>query len=357
MERKNKTVGLSQINESGSHLLSAHRVSVSFGSTTIFENINFSLHYKDKIALLGNNGSGKTTLLRAIIDDPMLEGLSGKFIFNKQAKIGFIPQDQRYTSLSPDETLLDSLKKAAGTFNLEKRMFDISNEERFIKGDDQLLGEFGIIMDKIGILDGWDIENRGSRFLKGFGVKADMNQLTSKLSEADQRKLFLAGALVKNPNILLLDEPLNHLDEDAQIWLADYLDHFLGAALVVAHDRSWLELFANGVIDLDTDLKVGTQYRGSIPAYLAYKKQAIEYMVKKKQGLEEQIEDNLEIWSRLKSNLKKAGTASSHHAIAKRKQKELDELGVGTRIRNIGIEFKPARTSGKEDLRQNRGYV
>lgn len=205
-----------------------------FVNDPIFKDISFTLDTGEKAALVGMNGTGKTTLLR------MIAGLEetewGKIEMPKNTVIGYVPQD---VSLEGGKTIETYVKESLGdtatdTFKIEA-------------------------------------------FLSGFGMHdLDFKRTLSSLSSGQKTKLALIVLLLKNPDIILLDEPTNNLDLPSLIWLEDYLKKTPLSAIIVSHDRTFLDHITTKILEIDWKTKTLTETGGSYSSYLAHNRQKIE---------------------------------------------------------------------------------
>jgi ATP-binding cassette subfamily F protein uup len=199
----------------------------SFGARTLLDGVALSIHQGEKVGLIGRNGSGKTTLLRVLAG---LEGSEeGTIALRRGAVVGYLPQDPQ---LEPGRTVLES---AAGTA-----------EDASIRADDAPRHRVEALLTRLGIGD-WD-------------------RPVDHLSVGERRRIAVARALLPEPDLLLLDEPTNHLDPDTILWLEETLFDFRGAALVVTHDRYFLDRVVDRMIEIARGRL--TSYDGGYTEYL-----------------------------------------------------------------------------------------
>ena len=224
--------------------------------------MSFSVEHGSRLALVGPNGVGKTTLLRIILGEETPS--EGKVTRAKRLRIGYLPQEVSFES---EETLweiclaaFDSLRKQeAALTRLEAQM---------AQGEDAaLLARYGALQDAFERAGGYTYETKIRRVLTGLGfAEADFSMPLSRLSGGQRTRAFLARLLLDSPDVLLLDEPTNHLDIAAVEWLEGYLAQWEGAALLVSHDRYFLDKVASGILEMSAG---GIEfYRGNYSAYL-----------------------------------------------------------------------------------------
>ena len=213
-------------------LINANAISYSNGSKTILRDASFCVQKSKKYALIGPNGTGKTTLLRLITDE--LEAESGTITRKESLKWSLVAQEPdpgdgstiREYMLSP---LAPVIKKMA---MLEKQMQTASDEELV-----DLLVEYQKVQDLFEKTGGYGAEDNALNLLASLGVQNNPDQIVDTLSGGEQSLLFFARALAGDPELLILDEPGNHLDYLGLAWLESFLQNFKGAVIIVSHNR------------------------------------------------------------------------------------------------------------------------
>lgn len=258
---------------------------VQFGADTILEDVNFEVHDKEKIAIVGRNGCGKTTLLKLIAGDiqmnnPDSDEECGITMAGKQ-EIGFL----RQVNFDDKEiTVGEEIKKVfAPIFACEKRMNEI--EEALKTSDDrQLLGEYDSLQRKMEAMRGYswqqDMEIMFQRF--GFALE-DLKRPIGSFSGGQQTKVAFIKLLLGRPDIMLLDEPTNHLDLPTIEWLEGYLKTYDKAVIIVSHDR----MFLDKIIDVTYEIEYHRikRYPGNYSAFMKLKEEAL---LKQEKDYEEQ---------------------------------------------------------------------
>ena len=258
---------------------------VQFGADTILEDINFEVHDREKIAIVGRNGCGKTTLLKLIAGDiqmnnPDSDEQCGVTMAGKQ-EIGFLRQvnfEDREISVE------EEIKKVfVPVFACEKRMNEL--EEQMKESDSrQLLGEYDSLQRRMEALRGYswrqDMEIIFQRF--GFALE-DLSRPIGSFSGGQQTKVAFIKLLLGRPDIMLLDEPTNHLDLPTIEWLEGYLKNYDKAVIIVSHDR----MFLDKVIDVTYEIEYHRikRYAGN---YSAFMRQKEENLIKQEKDYEEQ---------------------------------------------------------------------
>jgi len=237
-------------------LLSLTDAHFDFGREKILRGVNVALQAGVKYALVGANGAGKTTLLAALAGRLELQGGSRQVMGT--ARIRLLRQE---TSLDTQEEsgsglLLDTV--AASAFarerDLESRLSRLA-ERLAVAGageHDELVAEQGRLQAEYERLDGYAVQSRLEAALRGVGLPPETwDRPVPRLSGGERRRAALAAVLLSNADLLLLDEPTNHLDLDSCEWLESFLDQYPGAAVIVSHDRQFLDRVAKKTLHLD----------------------------------------------------------------------------------------------------------
>ena len=289
---------------------------VQYAADTILEDVNFEIHDKEKIAVVGRNGCGKTTLLKLIAGDIHMNNLDsdeecGITMAGKQ-QIGFL----RQISFEEGEVSVeDEIKKAfEPVFACEKRMKEI--EEQLHQGEnEQLFYEYDGLQKQMEALRGYtwrrDMEVMFQKF--GFALE-DLQRPIGSFSGGQQTKVAFIKLLLSRPDIMLLDEPTNHLDLPTIEWLENYLKEYDKAVVIVSHDR----MFLDRVIGVTYEIEYHKikRYPGN---YSAFMKRKEEDMIKQEKDYEEQQKEieRLTTWIEKWKNTptKVAATRSKRMAI------------------------------------------
>lgn len=243
-------------------LISAQKLSKSFGSEDIFSDISLSIPKNARIGLVGPNGSGKSTLLQILMG--IIPSDSGTVQRAKKITIGYLPQNfeadfekspyQECLSVFSDLILMKS--------KLNQMEQDLTN------GNDvsDLLSSYGNLQDLFEAQGGYVFETRIHQVLQGLGFsKSEENRPWHQLSGGQKTRAYLAKILLMNPDLLILDEPTNHLDINAIEWLESFLKEYQGGTLIVSHDRYFLNQTVETIWELDSSFEI---YHGNYDAYL-----------------------------------------------------------------------------------------
>jgi ATP-binding cassette subfamily F protein 3 len=248
-------------------MLTVSNLSKSYGVDPILKDISFSLNPGERLGLVGPNGSGKTTLLRLITGQERPD--SGSFHFNPPAlQFGYLPQG---LAPSPEETIGGFLARLDGDLDeLTARLEGLAEALAHGPEGEALQNEYDAVLAQLERA----AESAGGRpaALGALGLgHLPLETPALILSGGQKTRLALAAVLLASPQLLLLDEPTNHLDLAMLEWLEDWLLAFPGAALVVSHDRAFLDRVATGILELDPDTHTLRAYAGNYTAYLEAK--------------------------------------------------------------------------------------
>lgn len=252
-------------------LLNVSHIYKSFGEDSIIKDATFTVDEGSKVAIVGNNGTGKSTLLKIIIGE--LPADEGEVTLKKDATMGYLAQYQEDsfgsnildTVLGAREDLLAMEKRLA---EMEQQMSDISHDEMesFMEGYHKLQHQFDL-------KGGYTFRSEAVGILKGLGFEGDdLAKSMNELSGGQKTRVSLGRLLASSPDLLLLDEPINHLDLNSIMWLEGYLASYKGAVVIVAHDRYFLDKIADHVVDLSYGRT--SVYTGNYSSFVAQKELA-----------------------------------------------------------------------------------
>lgn len=265
---------------SGNDVLTVEGLAKSFGSTNLFQNLNFEIKRGEKVAIIGNNGTGKTTILK-IINQVILPD-AGEFRLGSKVHIGYYDQEHH-------------------VLNMENTIFDE-------------------ISDAYPDLTGTEIRNCLASFLF---TGEDVFKKIGDLSGGERGRVSLAKLMLSEANFLILDEPTNHLDIDSKEILEDALNDYTGTVLYVSHDRYFINRTASRILDLEYNTL--TNYYGNYDYYLKNMRNSPLYPSGSKYnpftGKNCFSFSNKEDWKTEKKNRQKSGKSKT--ASKRRKKKSL----------------------------------
>ncbi|MDG1930078.1 MAG: ABC-F family ATP-binding cassette domain-containing protein [Flavobacteriaceae bacterium] len=233
-------------------MLNAHKLSLFFGGTPLFEDLSFRLGSGDRVGLIGKNGAGKSTLLKIIAGDLAVD--SGQLATEKDLQIGFLRQD---IDFEVGRTVRQEARSAfPKLLRLEKSIAHINQELTFrtdYESDtySDLLNKVSEYNEQFQQLGGYTFEGEAEKILLGLGFKTqDLDQQTSSFSGGWRMRIELAKLLLQDNDLLLLDEPTNHLDIESILWFESFLKKFKGGLLLVSHDKMFLDNVTNRTMEI-----------------------------------------------------------------------------------------------------------
>lgn len=284
-------------------MITTDKLTVRFGSQTLFENVSVKFSPGNCYGVIGANGAGKSTLLRVLSGE--LEPTSGEVHIGKNQRIAVLKQNH----FEFDEyTVIDTVIMG------HKRLYDIMKEKDALYMKPDFNDNDGMrvaqLETEFADLDGWQAESMAATLLNDLGIENEKHYLLmSELSGSEKVRVLLAQALFGNPDILLLDEPTNHLDINTIAWLEEFLIEFPNTVIVVSHDRRFLDKVCTHIADIDycnIQLYTGNYSFWSQASQLIQKQK--EEMNKK---TEEKIEELKAFIARFSANASKAKQATS----------------------------------------------
>jgi ATP-binding cassette subfamily F protein 3 len=335
-------------------LINFARVSKDFGGNSVFEEIDLDILEGERIGLVGENGCGKSTLFKLIANvEAPTEGTIAR---KRTMTIGYLAQEidpRQYTKtvFAVVEEVSDAFAAlVARVHELEARMADpenVEDEEAMMA----LLDEYGAAQERFEAMDGYMIEHRAKAVLTGLGIGAQQYQQTiGSLSGGEKKIVNLARILVQMPDLLLLDEPDNHLDMQAKEWLEQYIRDYPGAVLIISHDRHLLDRTVKKIFQLED----GTieSYAGNYSYYVEERRQRLlqryEYYMTQKDEIKRLETSLVQLREWAKMNDKFSGRMHSMEKRIERIKEDLAERPVLLRNR-IRVQLDAER-SGKKVL-------
>ncbi len=226
------------------NLLTVEGITKTFGDKKIFDGVTFGIDAGDKVGLVGINGTGKSTLLKIIAGEETAD--SGRIVTMNGLRIGYLPQTPDF---DPDDTVLGQV------FNCDNpTMKLIKDYEQTVR--DVELGLDGAekrlysLNDKMDAADAWNLESDAKTILTKLNI-TDYYKKAGTLSGGQIKRMALARALITPVDLLILDEPTNHIDNESIDWLEKYLSKYKGALLMVTHDRYFLDRVVNKTLELE----------------------------------------------------------------------------------------------------------
>jgi ATP-binding cassette subfamily F protein 3 len=320
-------------------LLNVADVRKHFGPEPVLDGVRFEVHPGDRIGLVGPNGSGKTTLLRILAGHEDADG--GSFQFHPTVHFGYLEQQPRFEA---DRTLHDEAKSAlADLIALQHEAIEVADD--IAQSTDpieqkRLTARYDHLQHELHRQDAYNIDYRIEQVLDGLRFRREtFCQPVASLSGGEQNRLMLAKLLLAEPNLMILDEPSNHLDIDATEWLESFLVESSAALIVVSHDRYFLDKVTTRTLEL---------FHGTVDGYIgnfsAYWQQKAERILVQRRTYEKQ---QIEI-EKTKDFIRR-NTYGQKHAQAEDRRKKLDRIEPVDPPREIAapaMRFPPAKRCG-----------
>jgi ATP-binding cassette, subfamily F, member 3 len=302
-------------------ILTTSSLTKSYGHRDIFANVTFGVAKGARLGIVGPNGVGKTTLLRILAGED--EASSGTVHRSRGVRIGYLPQEADFEMQG---TLWQACESVFA--DLIQTQSDLAAlEHQMASGDESILEKYGALQHEFERRGGYTYPTRMRQVLSGLGFDENDYALSLEhLSGGQRTRAFLARLLLSDPDLLLLDEPTNHLDIRAVEWLEGYLSQWEGAAIIVSHDRYFLDAAANGILEM-TAAGIET-YHGNYSHYL---KQRQERWERRQEVFDSEKEKLLKDMEYIKKNI-----AGQNTLQAKGKLKRLTRLVQA--IEQVGMD-------------------
>lgn len=325
-------------------ILSCQGITKSFGTDNILNNISFQIDQGEKLAIVGNNGAGKSTLLKIITGE--LDADAGNVVLAKDTTVGYLAQ---YQNDAASGTIYDIVYSAReDIINIKNQLQDMEEQMKHVTGDDldNLLIKYHSLTDTYEHMEGNTYDSLVSGVLRGLGfADEDFTKKMEELSGGQKTRVSLGMLLVKKPDILLLDEPINHLDLRSIQWLETYLSNYKGAMILVAHDRYFLDKIVTKVLDITHGLT--HLYKGNYTAYAMQKADILKTKMREYEKQQAMIAHQQEVIDKLKSFNREKSIKR-----AESRQKALDKIEVMDapimEENHMKLTLEPEVSSGKD---------
>lgn len=241
-------------------ILSAENLGHSYGVRTLFKNISFNIEEGDKIGVIGVNGTGKSTLLRDIATG---EPGEGKITKNGTCVIEYLPQDPAF---EPDATVLEQVFRGESPQLDVVRRYEEAVQQAEAEPENKTARQKLLaLQQEMDSKFAWQMESEAKAVLDKLGI-TDLQQPMKELSGGQRKRVALAGVLVRHSDLLILDEPTNHMDNETVAWLEEVLQKRKGALLMVTHDRYFFDRVVNRTLEIDGG--EGYLYTGNYSLFL-----------------------------------------------------------------------------------------
>ncbi|MDE7092121.1 MAG: ATP-binding cassette domain-containing protein, partial [Muribaculaceae bacterium] len=324
-------------------MISINNLSVEFSAKSLFDNINYVINKKDKIALVGKNGAGKSTMLKIIAG--LQQPTSGNVAVPRDITIGYLPQQM---TLNDTMTVIEEVRSAFAHIDKLKERLDHYNEELATRTDyesasyQELIENMTSLTERLAMEESENAEAEIEKTLIGLGfTRKDFNRPTSEFSGGWRMRIELAKLLLRRPDVLLLDEPTNHLDIESIQWLESFLTQKADAVVLVSHDRAFIDNVTNRTIEIS----MGKIYDYSVnySKFVELRKERIEQQMRAYQNQQKQIQDTEDFIERFRYKATKSVQVQSRiKQLAKIERIEVDEVDTS----HLNLKFPPAPRSG-----------
>ncbi|MDP5230772.1 MAG: ATP-binding cassette domain-containing protein [Cellulophaga sp.] len=324
-------------------MISVDSIAVEFSGDTLFSDVSFVINENDKIALMGKNGAGKSTMMKIIAGEQ--KATRGHIRFPKDAVIAYLPQHL----LTEDNcTVFQEASKAfAQIFEMKNEMDELNKalETRTDYESDaymKLIQKVSDLGEKYYALEEINYEAEVEKALVGLGFKReDFHRQTSEFSGGWRMRIELTKILLQKPDLILLDEPTNHVDIASVIWLEDFLLNKAKAVVVISHDKTFIDNITNRTIEVTMGRIY--DYKANYSHYLQLREDRRSHQIKAYQEQQRFIADNQTFIDRFKGTYSKTNQVTSRERMLEKLQIiEIDEIDTSA----LKLKFPPSIRSG-----------
>lgn len=325
-------------------MITVNDISVQFGGTTLFSEVTFAINENDKIALMGKNGAGKSTLLKIIagVNKPS----SGVISVPKEAVVAYLPQ---HLLTKDHATVFEETSKAFADIFKMKAAIDALNEQLTTRTDYEsdaymkLIEDVATLSEKYYAIEEINFEAEVEKVLKGLGFeREDFNRPTAEFSGGWRMRIELAKILLQKPDLILLDEPTNHIDIESIQWLEDFLINSAKAVIVISHDRAFVDNITNRTIEVTMGRIY--DYKAKYSHYLELRKDRRIHQQKAYEEQQKMISETQDFIDRFKGTYSKTNQVQSRvKMLEKLVLVDVDEVDNSA----LKLKFPPSVRSGQ----------
>uniref|UniRef100_UPI00404AF904 ABC-F family ATP-binding cassette domain-containing protein n=1 Tax=Gelidibacter sp. TaxID=2018083 RepID=UPI00404AF904 len=324
-------------------MISVDNLAVEFGGSALFSDVSFTINENDKIALMGKNGAGKSTMMKIIAGEQ--KASRGNVRFPKDAIIAYLPQHL----LTEDKcTVFEEASKAfQHIFDMKTEMEHLNTEletRTDYDSDDymKIIQKVSDLGEKFYAIEEVNYDAEVEKALRGLGFKReDFTRLTSEFSGGFRMRIELAKILLQKPDLILLDEPTNHIDIESVIWLEDFLLNKAKAVVVISHDRAFIDNITNRTIEVTMGRIY--DYKANYSHYLQLREDRRTHQIKAYQEQQKFIAETQAFIERFKGTYSKTNQVNSREKMLEKLEIiEVDEIDTSA----LKLRFPPAQRSG-----------
>ena len=324
-------------------MISVDAVTVEFNGSPLFSDITFNINENDRIALMGKNGAGKSTLLKIIAG--ATKPTRGKVSAPKEAIIAYLPQ---HLLTEDNDTVFEEASKAfAKILGMKKQMeeLNVQLETRTDYESDaysKIIEQVSELSEKYYSIEEINFDAEVEKTLMGLGfVRSDFTRPTKEFSGGWRMRIELAKILLQKPDLILLDEPTNHMDIESIQWLEEFLINNAKAVIVISHDKTFVDNLTNRTIEVTMGRIY--DYKTNYTHYLELRKERREQQQKQFDDQAKQIADIQQFIDRFKGTYSKTLQVQSRvKMLEKIEIVEVDEVDSSA----LNLKFPPAPRSG-----------
>jgi ABC transport system ATP-binding/permease protein len=315
----------------------------SHGARPLFTGVDLSVLEGEKVGVIGRNGTGKTTLFRILAGEEGMD--AGTLAIRRDLRIGYLPQDPYFQE---GLTILETVAEGRGPLVQVLRGYEAVTQALTGNPDptelERLLARQSALSTQIDTLGGWDLQHRVEEVLTRLGVSG-WDRKIENLSGGERRRVALARTLLSDPELLLLDEPTNHLDAETVLWLEETLFDFPGTALIITHDRYFLDRVVDRMVEVTPEALLS--FEGGYSDYLEARIEREARLEVEEAKRVKRIEREL-AWARrsppARTGKQKARRARAHALAKEQRERE------GNRPRRVELEAAEAPRLGRTIL-------
>ncbi|MDE6268471.1 MAG: ABC-F family ATP-binding cassette domain-containing protein [Muribaculaceae bacterium] len=324
-------------------MISIQNLSVEFSAKSLFDNINYVINRKDRIALVGKNGAGKSTMLKIIAG--LQQPTHGSVAVPPDVTIAYLPQQM---VLDDTRSVRQEVALAFSQFDEMKSEIDRLNAELLERTDYEsgsyqaLIEQLSNLTEHLAMLETDNRDAEMEKTLLGLGFKrSDFDRPTAEFSGGWRMRIELAKLLLRRPDVLLLDEPTNHLDIESIQWLENFLATKANVVVLVSHDRAFIDNVTTRTIEIS--LGKIYDYNVNYSRYVELRKERLEQQMRAYQNQQKQIQDTEDFIERFRYKATKSVQVQSRiKQLAKIERIEVDEVDRS----HLSLKFPPAPRSG-----------
>ncbi|NVO10893.1 MAG: ABC-F family ATP-binding cassette domain-containing protein [Bacteroidales bacterium] len=324
-------------------MISVDGLTLEFGGTTLFKDIGFSINEKDRIALMGKNGAGKSTLLKIIAGERT--ATRGRVSAPKDAVIAYLPQ---HLITENKRTVFEEASQAfAKIFEMKQEIENLNNQlatRTDYESDSyyKLIEQVSALSEKYYSIEDINFDAEVEKILLGLGfLREDFTRSTNEFSGGWRMRIELAKILLQKPDLILLDEPTNHMDIESVQWLEDFLISSAKAVIVISHDRAFVDNITTRTIELTMGRIY--DYKVNYSSYLELRKERRGQQQKQFDEQQKMIAETQEFIERFKGTYSKTLQVQSRvKMLDKLELVEVDEEDTSA----LRLKFPPSPRSG-----------